>query len=379
MNSFTKRHLQSLKKGAAAAMAAGSVSAPNVAISAHASQTAQKASSDESEDSESGISMSTFFKAAAAFMFSNHTETAYFTNDAFIYSRPYTDAENKTSVSKYASIKITGTNSGEFWRAETEDGKTCFVKKEDVTADANVIHAMQRQDEIEKEKQEEDQKEAEKNLKKFTEEQKKIAEKEKKEKEEKEKEKEKKKKEEALEKAKKIAEEKLKQQQAEQRRAGKLELEQAQQNLEEAQSALTQAEQEQVEAILSQDASDSDKGKKAIEIAKTKLGHRYVFGATGPDVFDCSGFSGWVYRQLGISLPRSAAEQYNATQRTDKPSVGDLVFFRNTYKPGISHVGIVLGNGMMIHAASAKRGLIISSYSSPYYSRHFAGFGKMPS
>ena len=371
LNSFTKKHLQSLKRGAAMAVAAGSVSAPCVPVSAHAAQT----SASSASESEEGVSISTFFKVAAAFVFSDHTETAYFLNDSWIYSRPYDDAENRVSVSKYESIKITGVNSGEFWRAETGSGKTCFVKKEDVTTDSATIQAMKQQDATEKENQEEKEKEAEKSLKAFQEEQKKLEEKRKKEEEKKKKEEEEKKKQEALEKAREMAAEKLKQQQ----RLGKLEPEEAKQSLEQAESALTQAEQEKIDAILSQDVGESEKGEKAIEIAKTKLGHRYVFGASGPDVFDCSGFTGWVYRQLGVSLPRSAAEQYSATQRTDTPSTGDLVFFKNTYKPGISHVGIVIGDGMMIHAASSKRGLIISSYKSSYYSRHFAGFGKMSS
>lgn len=402
MDSFTKKHLQRLKKGAATAAAAGFFSAPFAASVSHAETqaTAKKLKAGTPAESEGGVSISTLFKAAASFIFKDRKETVYFTCDSWLYSRPYSDDETKSSVSKYESITVTGTNDGDFWRAETDDGKTVFIKKSDVTSDKTVIDAMKLKDSEEKAQEENEANEAKKNAEKFQKTQEKV----KKETEEKEKE-EKKKKEEAKKKAKekaekaaaseaeKLAMEKLnakaKKLKAEaeaeaEKKAAKIELEQVQSNLQKAQTAAsqaqTEAEQEKIDTILSQSVSDSDTGTKVVEIAKTKLGHSYVFGAAGPNVFDCSGFTMWVYRQLGISLPRSAASQYGAVTHTDTPSVGDLVFFKNTYKAGISHVGIVIGNGMMIHAASRRRGLIISSYaSSSYYRAHFAGFGKMPS
>lgn len=406
MDSFTKKHLQSLKKGAATAAAAGFFSAPfSVSIShASESQTAKKLKAGTPAESDSGVSISTLFKAAASFIFKDKKETAYFTCDSWLYSRPYIDDSTKTSVSQYSSITVTGTNSGDFWRAETENGETVYIKKSDVTTDETVIESMKQKDDEAKEQQEKDAEEAKKDAEAFTKAQEKAKkEAEEKAKEEKKKQEEKKKKEEeekkkakeeaekaASSEAEKLAMEKLEAQakkleaeaEAEaSKKAEKLELSQAQAKAKQAQTEASQAqaeaEQEKINTILSQSVSDSDTGTKAVEIAKTKLGHNYVFGAEGPDVFDCSGFTMWVYRQLGVSLPRSAASQYGAVTHTDTPSVGDLVFFKNTYKEGISHVGIVIGNGMMIHAASRKSGLIISSYKSNYYSAHFAGFGKM--
>ena len=110
----------------------------------------------------------------------------------------------------------------------------------------------------------------------------------------------------------------------------------------------------------------------------SKVGSPYVFGASGSTAFDCSGFTSWVYRQNGKSLPRTAAGQYSATSRVDKSglSAGDLVFFAGTYKSGISHVGIYIGNGQFVHAANSKTGVTVSSLNSGYYASHYAGAGR---
>ncbi|MGW0840320.1 NlpC/P60 family protein [Streptomyces sp. NPDC002787] len=86
----------------------------------------------------------------------------------------------------------------------------------------------------------------------------------------------------------------------------------------------------------------------AISYAYTKIGSPYVWGATGPNAFDCSGLTQAAYRSAGISLPRTTYSQINAGQRVARSELrpGDLVFFYS----GISHVGIYIGNGQMIHA-----------------------------
>ena len=116
-----------------------------------------------------------------------------------------------------------------------------------------------------------------------------------------------------------------------------------------------------------------------INTALSKLGCGYRMGAVGPNVFDCSSFTRWVYRQNGRSLSGTAAVQFNSTQRVDKGSLkpGDLVFFQNTYKPGISHVGIYLGGGRFVHAANEKKGVITSSLNESYYASHYAGGGRV--
>jgi cell wall-associated NlpC family hydrolase len=86
----------------------------------------------------------------------------------------------------------------------------------------------------------------------------------------------------------------------------------------------------------------------AVSYAYQKLGSPYVWGATGPNAFDCSGLVQAAYRSAGVSLPRTTYSQIDAGRRVSRSELlpGDLVFFY----AGISHVGIYVGNGRMIHA-----------------------------
>ncbi|MFJ9813908.1 NlpC/P60 family protein [Streptomyces sp. NPDC101151] len=95
-------------------------------------------------------------------------------------------------------------------------------------------------------------------------------------------------------------------------------------------------------------AAPGSRASAAIGYAYQKLGSPYVWGATGPDAFDCSGLVQAAYRSAGISLPRTTYAQINAGRRVTRSELqpGDLVFFYS----GISHVGIYVGNGQMIHA-----------------------------
>ena len=110
--------------------------------------------------------------------------------------------------------------------------------------------------------------------------------------------------------------------------------------------------------------------------AKSFLGTKYVWGATGPTKFDCSGFTQWVYRDVGINIPRVSRDQakvgnyvsYNNLRR------GDMVFFdTKKHKKGIvTHVGIYLGNGNFIHASSAAKKVIVYNFDKkPYYKERF--------
>ncbi|WP_329545936.1 NlpC/P60 family protein [Streptomyces sp. NBC_01356] len=95
-------------------------------------------------------------------------------------------------------------------------------------------------------------------------------------------------------------------------------------------------------------AAPNSRAAAAVSYAYAKLGSPYVWGATGPDAFDCSGLSQAAYRAAGIALPRTTYAQINAGRRVSRSELapGDLVFFYS----GISHVGIYVGNGQMIHA-----------------------------
>ncbi|MFG2984276.1 NlpC/P60 family protein [Streptomyces sp. NPDC048258] len=94
--------------------------------------------------------------------------------------------------------------------------------------------------------------------------------------------------------------------------------------------------------------SDSSRAARAVAFAHGAIGRPYVWGATGPGSFDCSGLTQAAWRSAGVSLPRTTYTQINAGQRVsrDQLAPGDLVFFYS----GVTHVGMYIGNGQMIHA-----------------------------
>ncbi|MFE9563480.1 NlpC/P60 family protein [Streptomyces sp. NPDC006487] len=94
--------------------------------------------------------------------------------------------------------------------------------------------------------------------------------------------------------------------------------------------------------------ADSSRAARAVAFAYGAIGKPYVWGATGPGSFDCSGLTQAAWRAAGVSLPRTTYTQINAGQRVsrDRLAPGDLVFFYS----GVTHVGMYIGNGQMIHA-----------------------------
>jgi cell wall-associated NlpC family hydrolase len=121
--------------------------------------------------------------------------------------------------------------------------------------------------------------------------------------------------------------------------------------------------------------STNDQGATIVSIAYRYLGYRYRYGGSSPAGFDCSGFTHYVYMRAGISIGRTAAAQYYSGAHVSRANLqpGDLVFFANTYKRGISHAGIYVGNGKFINAANESTGVTVSSLYSSYWSAHYYG------
>ncbi|MEG2786928.1 MAG: C40 family peptidase [Romboutsia sp.] len=121
--------------------------------------------------------------------------------------------------------------------------------------------------------------------------------------------------------------------------------------------------------------STTNKMDDAVNLIKSKVGNEYVWGATGPQTFDCSGLVQYVYKNaLGKNIPRTSYEQSKFGQSVDKQNlqVGDLVFFDTMGKGRVSHVGMYVGNNEFVHAANENDGIKKSKLTG-YYSTHYKG------
>lgn len=123
---------------------------------------------------------------------------------------------------------------------------------------------------------------------------------------------------------------------------------------------------------------------RVVALARTQVGRPYVWGGASPTTsFDCSGLVQWVYREIGISLPRTAQEQFDATLRISSEQLqpGDLVFFSDTYPTTsaafVTHVGIYVGNGRMINAPSEGDVIRELPVFAGYWGAHYVGAGQV--
>jgi peptidoglycan DL-endopeptidase CwlO len=94
-----------------------------------------------------------------------------------------------------------------------------------------------------------------------------------------------------------------------------------------------------------------------LSIAAAQSGDRYAYGGTGPDSFDCSGFTQYVFGKVGISLPHSSGAQRSMARRISSPQPGDLVFVHNGGGGSVSHVAIYAGNGYWYEASNPSTGV----------------------
>ena len=108
------------------------------------------------------------------------------------------------------------------------------------------------------------------------------------------------------------------------------------------------------------------KEEEIILTAQEFMGAKYVWAANGPECFDCSGFTRYVFMKHGVTLPRYSGNQAKVGTKVayDELKIGDLVFFdtEKKYKEKVNHVGINIGDNKFIHASSAKKKVIITSF-----------------
>lgn len=121
-----------------------------------------------------------------------------------------------------------------------------------------------------------------------------------------------------------------------------------------------------------------DTNEEVVAVAKTKLGKKYVWGATGTKgTFDCSGFTKYCYKKNGIDIPRTSIMQskYGKFIKRSELQKGDLIFFDTSKrrKGYVNHVGIYLGDNKFIHASSAKKKVVITSLGKAFYSQRYMG------
>ena len=118
-------------------------------------------------------------------------------------------------------------------------------------------------------------------------------------------------------------------------------------------------------------------GERAVFTAMQMVGVPYRYGGSTPNGFDCSGLVQYAYGAAGVQLPRTAEQQYSATESLtlEQARPGDLLFFRDGRR--ISHVALYLGQGRFVHAPNRGRNVSLGSFADGYYRSHFARAGRV--
>lgn len=116
-------------------------------------------------------------------------------------------------------------------------------------------------------------------------------------------------------------------------------------------------------------------GAQVADFAEQYVGSRYAWGGASPAGFDCTGFVMWVYGQFGVALPHNEAGQLSSGNRvaTEDLQPGDVLVFANTYRAGLSHVGIYVGDGQFVHAADERHGVLVSNLWDGYWAPRLVG------
>ncbi|MES9697590.1 MULTISPECIES: SH3 domain-containing protein [Bacillus] len=124
-------------------------------------------------------------------------------------------------------------------------------------------------------------------------------------------------------------------------------------------------------------SNNSGDSSSILAYAKSMQGVPYVWGGSSANGVDCSGYIYHVFKKFGHNISRqSVAGYWSSLPQTSSPQPGDLIYFKDTYKAGPSHMGIYLGGGSFIQAGD--KGVAIVSLSNSYWSKHFLGYTKAP-
>ena len=120
-------------------------------------------------------------------------------------------------------------------------------------------------------------------------------------------------------------------------------------------------------------APASSRGGEIAHLAEAYVGSPYRWGGTSPAGFDCSGFVMFVFSQFGVDLPH---DDFGILQSGEAVSAedlqpGDVLVFANTYRAGLSHVGIYLGDGQFVHAVDERHGVSVSKLWDDYWGPRF--------
>jgi cell wall-associated NlpC family hydrolase len=116
-------------------------------------------------------------------------------------------------------------------------------------------------------------------------------------------------------------------------------------------------------------------GIQVADLAQQYVGSPYRWGGVSPAGFDCTGFVMWIYSQFGVSLPHNEAGQLASGQRVsaDDLEPGDVLVFANTYRAGLSHVGIYVGDGQFVHAVDEAHGVMRTALWGSYWAPRLVG------
>ncbi len=144
-------------------------------------------------------------------------------------------------------------------------------------------------------------------------------------------------------------------------------------------AACSSSPSRQRDTVFSETGAFVSAGNEIALRAIAQVGKPYRYGGADLDGFDCSGLVFYIHRELGVTVPRTAAEQYAASDPVNVRHLepGDLLFFRTTKRKQVSHVGIYAGGGRFVHAPQSGRTIELHELDDDYYGPRLVGAGRL--